>query len=30
MTDVGIEEGLSMKKGLNEQQLAALNAMTGL
>ena len=30
MTDVSIEEGLAMKKGLNEQQLAALNAMTGL
>lgn len=30
MIDVDIEEGLSMKKTLNEQQLAALNAMTGL
>ena len=30
MIDVDIEEGLSMKKGLNEQQLAALEAMTGL
>ena len=29
MVDVGIEEGLSMKRGLNPQQLAALNAMTG-
>ena len=30
MIDVDIEEGLSMKKTLNEQQLCALNAMTGL
>ncbi len=29
MVDVDIEEGLSMKKGLNQQQLAALEAMTG-
>ena len=30
MIDVDIEEGLSQKKGLNPQQLAALQAMTGL
>ena len=30
MIDVDIDEGLSMKKGLNPQQLAALEAMTGL
>lgn len=30
MIDVDIEEGLSMKRGLNMQQLEALNAMTGL
>ena len=30
MVDVDIDEGLSMKKGLNPQQLAALEAMTGL
>lgn len=30
MIDVDIEEGLSMKRGLNIQQLEALNAMTGL
>lgn len=30
MIDVDIEEGLSMKKTLNLQQLDALNAMTGL
>lgn len=30
MVDVDIEEGLSMKKGLNQEQLAALEAMTGL
>ena len=30
MVDVDIEEGLSQKKGLNPQQLAALQAMTGL
>lgn len=30
MIDVDIEEGLSMKKTLNQQQLDALNAMTGL
>ena len=29
MVDVDIEEGLSMKRGLNAQQLAALEAMTG-
>jgi 6-phosphofructokinase 1 len=29
-TDIDIEEGLSMKKTLNKQQLDALNAMTGL
>ena len=29
MTDIDIFEGLSMKKGLNEQQMAALDAMTG-
>jgi len=30
MVDVDIEEGLSMKRGLNPQQLEALKAMTGL
>ena len=30
MIDVDIEEGLSMKRGLNPQQLEALEAMTGL
>ena len=30
MIDVDIEEGLSMKRGLNQQQLEALEAMTGL
>ena len=30
MVDVDLEEGLSMKKGLNTQQLDALAAMTGL
>ena len=30
MIDVDIDEGLAMKKGLNPQQLAALDAMTGL
>ncbi len=30
MIDVDIEEGLSMKRGLNRQQLEALAAMTGL
>lgn len=30
MVDVDIEEGLSMKRGLNTQQLEALDAMTGL
>ena len=30
MVDVDIEEGLSMKRGLNQQQLEALEAMTGL
>jgi len=30
MIDVDINEGLAMKKGLNPQQLAALDAMTGL
>ncbi len=30
MVDVDIEEGLSMKKGLNEEQCAALAAMTGI
>ena len=30
MVDVDIEEGLSMKKGLNQQQCDALAAMTGL
>lgn len=30
MTDVDIDEALAMKKGLNPQQLAALDAMTGL
>ena len=30
MIDVDIEEGLSMKRGLNLQQLEALNAMTGV
>lgn len=30
MIDVDIEEGLSMKKSLNQQQLDALRAMTGL
>ena len=30
MIDVDIEEGLAMKRGLNMQQLEALNAMTGL
>ena len=30
MVDVGIEEGLSMKKGLDQQQCDALAAMTGL
>ena len=30
MIDVDIDEGLAMKKGLNPQQLAALEAMTGL
>ena len=30
MIDVDIDEGLAMKKGLNAQQLAALEAMTGL
>ena len=30
MIDVDIEEGLSMKRGLNMQQLEALNAMTGV
>ena len=30
MIDVDIEEGLSMKKTLNHQQLAALRALTGL
>ena len=29
MVDVDIEEGLSMKRGLNPQQLEALEAMTG-
>ncbi len=29
MIDVDIEEGLSMKRGLNQQQLEALEAMTG-
>lgn len=29
MVDVDIEEGLSMKRGLNPQQLEALDAMTG-
>ena len=29
MVDVDIEEGLSMKRGLNAQQLEALSAMTG-
>ena len=29
MVDVDIEEGLSMKRGLNAQQLEALEAMTG-
>ena len=28
--DVDIDEALAMKKGLNPQQLAALEAMTGL
>ena len=30
MVDVDIEEGLSMKKGLNQEQCDALEAMTGL
>ena len=30
MIDVDIETGLSMKRGLNEQQLEALAAMTGV
>lgn len=30
MIDIDITEGLAMKKGLNAQQLAALNTMTGL
>ena len=30
MIDVDIDEGLAMKKGLNPQQLTALDAMTGL
>lgn len=30
MVDVDLEEGLSMRKGLNTQQLDALSAMTGL
>ena len=30
MVDVDIEEGLAMKRGLNPQQLEALEAMTGL
>ena len=30
MIDVDIEEGLGMKRGLNMQQLEALNAMTGV
>ena len=29
MVDIDIEEGLAMKKGLNEQQMAALEAVTG-
>ena len=29
MIDIDIEEALAMKRGLNQQQLAALNAMTG-
>jgi len=30
MIDIDIEEGLTMRKGLNEQQVAALEAMTGV
>ena len=30
MVDIDITEGLSMKKGLNEQQYEVLQAMTGI
>lgn len=30
ITDVGIEEGLAMKKTISEQQMEVLNAMTGI